>query len=133
MPGCIDQSLERLVELAGDPQKEIYSLMYSRYPDLESLFVLDKDNSVRGAMLQTAFEFVLAYSEKGVINKSDLASWRSHHLEYGVEEDIFGVFFELIRDCVRDKLGSEWTEHMASRWQEFLQEVAAFWLIFSLK
>ena len=100
--------------------------MYSRYPDLESLFVLDKDNSVRGAMLQTAFEFVLAYSEKGVINKSDLASWRSHHLEYGVEEDIFGVFFELIRDCVRDKLGSEWTEHMAPRWQEFLQEVAAF-------
>ena len=126
MPGCIDQSLERLVELAGDPQKEIYSLMYSRYPELESLFVLDKDNSVRGAMLQTAFEFVLVYSEKGVINKSDLASWRSHHLEYGVEEDIFGVFFELIRDCVRDKLGSEWTEHMTSRWQEVLQEVAAF-------
>ena len=126
MPGCIDQSLERLVELAGDPQKEIYSLMYSRYPDLESLFVLDKDNSVRGAMLNTAVEFVLAYCDKGVINKSDLATWRSHHLEYGVEEDIFGVFFELIRDCVRDKLGSEWTEHMASRWQEFLQEVAAF-------
>ena len=126
MPGCIDQSIERLVELAGDPQKEIYSLMYSRYPDLECLFVLDKDNSVRGAMLQTALEFVLAYSEKGVINKGDLASWRSHHLEYGVEEDIFGVFFELIRDCVRDNLGSEWTEQMASRWQEFLQEVAAF-------
>ena len=126
MPGCIDQSIERLVELAGDPQKEIYSLMYSRYPDLECLFVLDKDNSVRGAMLQTALEFVLAYSEKGVINKGDLASWRSHHLEYGVKEDIFGVFFELIRDCVRDNLGSEWTEQMASRWQEFLQEVAAF-------
>ena len=126
MPGCIDQSLERLVELAGDPQREIYSLMYSRYPDLECLFVLDKDNSVRGAMLQTALEFVLAYSEKGVINKGDLASWRSHHLEYGVKEDIFGVFFELIRDCVRDNLGSEWTEQMASRWQEFLQEVAAF-------
>ena len=126
MPGCIDQSIVRLVELAGDPQKEIYSLMYSRYPDLECLFVLDKDNSVLGAMLQTAFEFVLAYSEKGVINKGDLASWRSHHLEYGVEEDIFGVFFELIRDCVRHNLGSEWTEHMASRWQEFLQEVTAF-------
>ena len=126
MPGCIDQSIVRLVELAGDPQKEIYSLMYSRYPDLECLFVLDKDNSVRGAMLQTALEFVLAYSEKGVINKGDLASWRSHHLEYGVKEDIFGVFFELIRDCVRDNLGSEWTEQMASRWQEFLQEVAAF-------
>ena len=126
MPCCIDQSIERLVELAGDPQKEIYSLMYSRYPDLECLFVLDKDNSVRGAMLQTAFEFVLAYSEKGVINKGDLASWRSHHLEYGVKEDIFGVFFELIRDCVRDNLGSEWTEQMAWRWQEFLREVTAF-------
>ena len=35
--------------------------------------MLVKDNSVRGAMLQTAFEFLLAYSEKGVIKKSDLA------------------------------------------------------------
>ena len=123
MSGCIDQSLERLVELAGDPQKEIYSLMYSRYPDLESLFVLDKDNSVRGAMLQTAFEFVLAYSDKGVINKSDLAT-----SSFGVwcQGRYFGVFFERIRDCVRDKLGSKWTEHGASRWQEFLQEVVAF-------
>ena len=123
MLGCIHQSLERLVELAGDPQKEIYSLMYSRYPDLESLFVLDKDNSVRGAMQQTAFEFVLAYSDKGVINKSDLAT-----SSFGVwcRGRYFGVFFEPIRDCVRDKLGSKCTEYMASRWQEFLQEVVAF-------
>jgi len=34
--------------------------------------VLVKDNGVRGAMLP-AFEFLLAYSEKGVIKKSDLA------------------------------------------------------------
>ena len=96
--------------------------MYSR-SRIWCLFALDKDNSVRGAMLQTAFEFVLAYSEKGVTNKGDLASWRSHHLEYGVKEDIFGVFFELIRD-VRDNLDQR-TEQMASRWQEW-EEVAAF-------
>ena len=92
MSGAIDLSLERLAELSGDPQKEIYSLMYFRYPDTQSLFVLDKDHSVRGAMLQTAFEFLLVYSDKGEVNIGDLASWRSHHLEYGVEEDIFSVF-----------------------------------------
>ena len=92
--------------------------------------MLYKDNSVRGAMLQTAFEFVLAYSDKGVIKKSDLAT-----SSFGVwsRGRYFGVFFEPIRDCVRDKLGSKWTEHMASRWQEFLQEVVALRLIFSLK
>tara|TARA_A100000164_G_C21716815_1_gene680902 strand:- start:320 stop:700 length:381 start_codon:yes stop_codon:yes gene_type:complete len=125
MPGAIDLSLERLAELSGDPQKEIYSLMYFRYPDYQSLFVLDKDHSVRGAMLQTAFEFLLVYSDKGEVNKGDLASWRSHHLEYGVEEDIFSVFFELIRDCVKDKLGAEWTKGMASHWQDFLVEVGS--------
>ena len=58
-------------------------------------------------MLETAFEFLLVYSDKGVVNKGDLASWRSHHLEYGVEEDVFSGFFELIRDCAEDNLGSE--------------------------
>ncbi len=48
--------------------------MYFRYRDFQSLFVLDKDHSVRGAMLETAFEFLLVYSDKGVVNKGDLAS-----------------------------------------------------------
>ena len=125
MPGAIDLPLERLAELLEDPQKEIYSLMYFRYPDFQYLFLLDKNDSVRDAMLQTAFEFLLVYSDKGEVNKGDLASWRSHHLEYGVEEDIFSVFFELIRDCVKDKLDTEWTEGMASHWQDFLGEVGS--------
>ena len=93
MPGAIDLSLERLAELLEDPQKEIYSLMYFRYRDFQSLFVLDKNDSVRDAMLQTAFEFLLVYSDQGPVNKGELASWRSHHLEYGVEEDVLSVFF----------------------------------------
>ena len=88
MPGAIDLPLERLAELLEDPQKEIYSLMYFRYPDFQYLFLLDKNDSVRDAMLQTAFEFLLVYSDQGLVNKGEFASWRSHHLEYVVEEDI---------------------------------------------
>ena len=54
--------------------------------------MLVKDNSVRGAMLQTAFEFLLAYSEKSVINKSYLASWRSI-IWSTVSRKTFLVFF----------------------------------------
>ena len=102
MPSALITSLEKLTFLLGDPQEEIYQRLYSRYPDLQSLFVLDTDNSVRGSMLQTAFEYILIYGDIAEIDQAGLASWRSHHEEYGVEEDVFLVFFVLIRDCVKD-------------------------------
>ncbi len=124
MPSAIVSSLEKLMDLRGDPQEEIYQRLYLRYPDLESSFVLDTDNSVRGSMLQTALEYILIYSDIDQIDQSGLASWRSHHLEYGVEADIFLGFFTLIRDCVKDCLGSEWTDSMAAQWEEFLQQAS---------
>jgi len=45
MPSALITSLEKLTFLLGDPQEEIYQRLYSRYPDLQSLFVLDTDNS----------------------------------------------------------------------------------------
>ena len=124
MPSALITSLEKLTFLLGDPQEEIYQRLYSRYPDLQSLFVLDTDNSVRGSMLQTAFEYLLIYGDIAEIDQAGLASWRSHHAEYGVEEDVFLVFFVLIRDCVKDYLGPEWTDSMASQWEDFLQRAS---------
>ena len=124
MPSALITSLEKLTFLLGDPQEEIYQRLYSRYPDLQSLFVLDTDNSVRGSMLQTAFEYLLIYGDIAEIDQAGLASWRSHHVEYGVEEDVFLVFFVLIRDCVKDYLGPEWTDSMASQWEDFLQRAS---------
>jgi len=124
MPSALITSLEKLTFLLGDPQEEIYQRLYSRYPDLQSLFVLDTDNSVRGSMLQTAFEYILIYGDIAEIDQPGLASWRSHHAEYGVEEDVFLVFFVLIRDCVKDCLGPEWSDSMASQWEDFLQQAS---------
>ena len=120
MASPIVSSLERLTDLLGDPQFEIYQRLYSRYPDFKSLFILDTDNSVRGSMLQTAFEYILIFADNAEIDRAGLASWQSHHSEYGVEEDVFLVFFTLIRDCVQENLGSEWTDSMAVQWSEFL-------------
>ncbi len=126
MPSALITSLEKLTFLLGDPQEEIYQRLYSRYPDLQSLFVLDTDNSVRGSMLQTAFEYLLIYGDIAEIDQAGLASWRSHHAEYGVEEDVFLVFFVLIRDCAKDYLGPEWTDSMASQWEDFLQRASPY-------
>ena len=123
MASPIVSSLERLTDLLGDPQLEIYQRLYSRYPDFKSLFILDTDNSVRGSMLQTAFEYILIFADNAEIDRAGLASWQSHHSEYGVEEDFFLVFFTLIRDCVQENLGSEWTDSMAVQWAEFLMYV----------
>ena len=123
MPSAIISSLEKLTDLLGDPQLEIYQRLYLRYPDFQSLFVLDTDNSVRGSMLQTALEYILIYADIGKVDRAGLSSWQSHHQEYGVEKDVFLVFFNVIRDCVEENLGSEWTETMSSQWEEFLLHV----------
>ena len=123
MTSAIVMSLEKLADLVGDPQEEIYRRLYSQYPDLQSLFVLDTDESVRGSMLQTTLEFVLAFGNTGNVDAGGLTSWRSHHLEYGVEADVFIEFFKLTRDYVEECLGSHWTESMSKEWREFLEKV----------
>ena len=118
-------SLEYLVRELGDPQTRIYERLYRQHPEVQALFVLDADGGVRGSMLQTTLETILDYSAKGRLDHVSLGAWRSHHLAYEVDADLFTHFFIIIRDCAKDALGCNWSMEMESAWQDLLVQVRA--------
>ena len=109
MTTAIATSLEYLAQILGDPHAQIYERLYRQHPEVQALFVLDTDGSVRGAMLQTTLETIFDYAAKGRLDSLSLGAWRSHHLAYDVNPELFTRFFFIIRDCAKAELGSAWT------------------------
>ena len=118
-------SLEFLVRELGDPQTRIYERLYRQHPEVRALFVLDADGGVRGSMLQTTLATILDYSSKGRVDHVSLGAWRSHHLAYEVDAELFARFFIIIRDCAKDALGGDWSMEMEAAWQDLLLQVRA--------
>ncbi len=121
-------SFEAVSEICGDPQERIFALLFERYPEMEVLFILDRDGYVRGTMLQTSFEALLdmAVSDDPPNSTGGLsiAAFRLHHEAYDLTPTQFDIFFIIIRDCFRDILQDKWTSDMAIAWQDLLTAIA---------
>ena len=60
----ITRTLEMVAERRGDPTADVYVRLFGRYPELERLFLMDRDGGVRASMMQQAatLSFVKACS-----------------------------------------------------------------------
>src|SRR5262245_42776158 len=102
-------SLERLAELHGDPSGTVYARLFAQHPELEALFVLDKQGQVRGAMLANVFEALLDISGDRRHGLNLIHAERINHENMGVAPEFFARFFEIVLETARDALGAEWT------------------------
>lgn len=118
----IIQSLELVGGLHGDPAPEVYSTLFRRHPDLEAHFVVDRDGSVRGSMLQHAFECIIDYFDADLIASNFITASRVVHDGYGVPVDKFDEFFIALRDTFRSLLGDKWTSEMEEEWETMLKD-----------
>ncbi len=118
-------TLEVVAERHGDPTGAIYAELFAAYPELEALFWLDRDNSVRGSMVQQGLECILDYVGERLTAPQILAAARQHHDGYGVPSARFDAFFVAMRDAFRRTMGADWSPDMESAWNKLLTELAA--------
>lgn len=114
-------SLSRWGEVHADPTDSVYALLFSRYPELEELFVMDTDGGVRGSMLQQAFECIMDHVGENQIAAGLVSTSRILHEGYGVPPGRFDDFFGVVRDSCRSDLAVDWTDPMAAEWDEMLE------------
>tara|TARA_B100000780_G_scaffold151163_1_gene105616 strand:- start:91 stop:501 length:411 start_codon:yes stop_codon:yes gene_type:complete len=119
----IVDSLERAAA-AGDPTQAIYRALFLRRPEVEELFVLDRDGSVRGSMLERAIDVILDLAEGGTVSLGVLQGECLQHEGYGVPPELFVEFFEVIRDTLRTRVGEAWTGEMEAAWTVLIAAVA---------
>jgi hemoglobin-like flavoprotein len=129
MPGmdgaAILATLETVAERHGDPTSAIYMELFSRYPELERLFWLDSDGSLRAAMVQQALECILDQTGDGRTAATIISAERSRHDSYGVPPKRFDDFLVAMRDVFRRIMGADWTDAMEQAWAGLLKDLAA--------
>ena len=122
---AILRTLEIVVERRGDPTPEVYARLFGQHPELEKLFLMDRDGGVRASMMQQGLECIIDYVGDRLVAPQIIASSRIHHDGYNVPADRFDCFFVAIRDTFRDILGADWTPTMQREWEDLLSAFAA--------
>ncbi len=118
-------TLETVAERHGDPTAAIYGELFSRYPELEKLFWLDRDGSLRAAMVQQALECILDQAGERRTAATIISAERARHDAYGVPPERFDDFLVAMRDVFRRIMGADWTDEMEQAWAGLLRDFAA--------
>ena len=89
----ITSILERVSERCDDPVPIVYRHLFAKYPEVEPLFVLDRDQSVHGHMLFEIFECIFDYLGERKFAQDFILSEMHTHDGIGVSPTIFSEFF----------------------------------------
>lgn len=119
------ESLQLVADRHGDPADAIYRRLFAEHPELEALFVMDRDGGVRASMVQQGFECIIDQVGPRLVAPQIVAAARMHHDGYGVPANRFDAFFTAMRDTFRELLGPDWSPAMETAWAELLREFAA--------
>lgn len=118
-------TLQLVADRHGDPTGAIYQRLFAAHPELEPLFVMDRDGGVRASMVQQGFECIIDYVGPRLVAPQIIAASRIHHDGYGVPAERFDDFLVAMRDTFRDLLARDWSPAMEASWAELLREFAA--------
>ena len=119
----IHRSFELAAERCEDLTPLVYRRLFREHPQAEPLFRREGGELVKGSMLALSIDAML-----------DLAGDRSGHFRmiecevqshdaYGTQGDLFGKFFGVIADTMREVLADDWSPEIDAAWRKLLDEI----------
>jgi hemoglobin-like flavoprotein len=121
---AITESLELVAERCEDPAPQVYRRLFAASPEMEILFVRDRDGGVRGQMLYQVIETVLDFVGQGRFAVNLIRSEQVNHENLGVPPQVFASFFVTVMETFREIGGDGWTAAMDAAWAELLKALA---------
>lgn len=118
-------SLEAVAQRCEDPTPLVYARLFAANPDMEALFVMDRNDSVKGQMLSQAFDCILDFRAERAYGGQMIAAEIVNHEGMGVPPETFQTFFTTIMETFREILADDWTSAMDAAWAELLADLAA--------
>jgi hemoglobin-like flavoprotein len=122
----IQQSFELAATRCEDLTPLVYRRLFSEHPEAENMFRREADDLVKGSMLAMCIEAILDFTgeRSGRFRMIDCEA--QSHDAYGTSRQLFGAFFGVIADALREILGADWTPAMEDAWQVLLGELDQF-------
>lgn len=116
-------SLERIGAMGVDPTAEIYRRLFVLHPELEALFVLDRDGAARGNMLVKAFECLVDMAGPRAFGAHFILAEATNHEGIGVSREVYAAFFDTIAEVMGETLAGDWTPDVEAAWTAVIAEV----------
>lgn len=123
-PSRIEDCLERIASVHGDPTDLVYERLFSKHPKMRDLFVLDRDNSVKGNMLAQVIECFIDFTGEKHYATSLIATEKINHDHLGVPPETFETFFSTVVETFRDILGDNWSKEDEEAWSTLLADLS---------
>jgi len=122
----IVESLELAAERGGDLNADVYARLFRERPDLESMFVMDRDGAVRGEMLARVFDAILDFVGARAYAHNLIGAEASNHEGYLVPRAAFARFFAIVAETVRSACGPAWRGEMDDAWDNLLRDLGGY-------
>jgi hemoglobin-like flavoprotein len=117
----IVESLELAATRCEDLTLLVYDRLFAVKPETRALFRTDPKNLIKGSMLELALEAILDFTgEKKASHRLIFCEVQSHDA-YGTQPEIFTVFFVVVRDVLRELLGTDWSAEIDAAWDATLK------------
>ncbi|MCG2628511.1 globin [Bradyrhizobium sp. WYCCWR 13023] len=125
-PNPIEQSFELAALRCADFTPLVYQRLFEEHPETRTMFRTQGSELVMGSMLALTIEAILDFAGERSGHFRLIACEAASHDAYGTPRELFIAFFGVIRDTLRELLGSAWSPNIAQAWDTFLVEIEDF-------
>jgi hemoglobin-like flavoprotein len=120
----IHHSFELAAERCEDLTPLVYARLFREHPEAKAMFRSEGSELVKGSMLALSIDAILDFSGDRSGHFRMIECEVQSHDAYGTPRKLFGEFFDVIADTLRELLGSDWSPEMERAWRMLLTELA---------
>ena len=119
----IQHSFELAAERCEDLTPLVYRRLFREHPEAEAMFRRETGNLVKGSMLALAVDAIMDFAGDRTGSFRMIECEVQSHDAYGTPRKLFGEFFGVIADTMREILGPGWSPEIEEAWRKLLGEL----------
>jgi hemoglobin-like flavoprotein len=122
----IQHSFEIAAERCQDLTPLVYRRLFREHPEAEAMFRSEGSDLVQGSMLALTIDAILDFAGDRTGHFRMIECEVQSHDAYGTPRKLFGEFFGVIADTLREILGTDWSPEIEEAWRKLLAELRQF-------
>ena len=119
----IQHSFELAAERCEDLTPLVYRRLLREHPETATMFRTEGADLVKGSMLALTIEAMLDFAGERTGRFRLIECEVSSHDAYGTPRELFGKFFGVIANTMREVLGNDWSPEIDAAWRKLLAEI----------
>ncbi len=119
----IQHSFELAAARCDDLTPLVYDRLFREHPETQAMFRSEGSELVRGSMLALTIDAMLDFAGERTGRFRMIECEVQSHDAYGTPRELFGKFFGVIAETMREVLGNDWSPEIDAAWRKLLEDI----------